>query len=73
MIRDYIDIEWDGIMYEVEFTFSLGSYGNGYDEAPTPHEIDSLVVTDEEGEICTLYAVEEFAEEEAYAYIDENY
>lgn len=73
MIRDYIEIEWDGMMYEVEFTFSRGSYGNGIDEAPYPPEISSMVIIDEEGDVCTLFNVEAAAEEEIYDHINENY
>ena len=73
MIRDYIEIEVDDKLYEVEFTFSRGGYGNGIDEAPYGPEINSMVIIGDQGDLCTLWNVEAAAEEEIYDYINENY
>lgn len=65
-----IEIEYDEVIYDVEFTYEDGSYGNGYDEAPVAPEVFiQSIINIETGEHEDDYFIETLAEEEAYQFI----
>lgn len=70
-----LDIEWDEVVYEVEFSFELGSSGS-YEEAPYPHEVTIESIYDEDGVEYSINNLDveilQYIEDEVYQYVDEN-
>lgn len=71
----FLEIEYDEVLYDVEFSFELGSSGS-YDEAPYPHEVTIESIVDEEGEEHSIKTLDveimDYIEEQVYQYVDEN-
>jgi len=66
-----IEVQCDDSIFEVEFTYEEGGYGNGYDEAPHGPEIYIQSIVDlNTGELTDDFFIETMAEEEAYDYIN---
>ena len=66
-----IEMECEDKVFEVEFTYEEGGYGNGYDEAPYAPEVYIQSIIDlDTGEYTDDYFIETQAEEEAYEFIN---